>query len=126
MADLFWIVLIGLIIYCVFKHGGMKLIDRIRAPRSPPVEQSVRFVPPPVWSAPNIMPQGINGFNTMPTTSSIPSLASTSQSSQPPLYSELQKVTEKLEKLSVQDSAIKQNQYRIMGILEQNGQFEEN
>ena len=116
--------LIAAVCYCIFKHGGLKLIDKIRAPRNP-TEQSVRFIPPPAWSAPTFMPQGIHGYNSTPTTSSIPSLASTSQSNPPPMYDELQKVTEKLEKLSVQDVSIKQNQYRIMGILERNGQFEE-
>ena len=70
------------------------------------------------------MPQGLPTYNA-PIAASMPSLAPSTTPSSPPMYEELSKMSSQLDKMSLQDSIIKNNQYRMLQKLEKAEQFNE-
>ena len=122
------VVLILVIGWCCLRHGGKKLLGKLWAPLPPPEsaasQPEVRFVPPRSWGAPSLMPQGLPTYNA-PIAASMPSLAPSTTPSSPPMYDELSKMSSQLDKMSLQDSIIKNNQYRMLQKLEKAEQFNE-
>ena len=128
MGMIFAVVLILVLGWCCLRHGRKKLLGKIRAPHTQPEavasQPEVRFVPPRSWGAPSLMPQGLPTYNA-PIAASMPSLAPSTTPSSPPMYEELSKMSTQLDKMSLQDSIIKNNQYRMLQKLEKAEQFNE-
>ena len=124
---IFAVVFILVLGWCCIRHGGKKILEKIRAPRPQPdvvaSHQEVQFVPPRSWGNTSFMPQGLPTYSA-PMATSMPSLASTTPSS-PPLYDKLSKMSSQLDKMSLQDSIIRNNQYRMMQKLEKAEPFTE-
>ena len=120
---IFSVVLILVLGWCCIRNGGKKLFKKLRAPHSQSYivaahQEPIQFVAPRTWNNPTYAPQGLPAYNTPtaynpPTAASMPSLASTNPTS-PPFYDEISRMNKKLDKMSIQDSVIKNNQYRIM------------
>ena len=124
---IFSVVLILVLGWCCIRNGGKKLFKKLRAPHSQPTLllhiKNPSSLWPPGLGQPHLRPQGLLAYN--PTTAaSMPSLASTNPTS-PPLYDEISRMNQKLDKMSIQDSVIKNNQYRIMNSLEKSENYGE-
>ena len=106
---IFAVVLILVLGWCCLRHGGKKLLGKIRAPHTQTEvvasQPEVRFVPPRSWGATSFMPQGLPTYNA-PTAASMPSLTPSTTPSSPPMYEELSKMSSQLDKMSLQDSII--------------------
>ena len=104
------VVFVLFICWCFLRHGGKKMLDKIRAPRGgqPDIvasnqEQQIQFVPPRSWANPSFMPQGsMAPAYSPPVAASMPLLATASSGL--PLYENLDKISSQLDKMSLQDS----------------------
>ena len=128
------LMLVLVLSWCCIRNGGRKFFKKLRAPQQqqPDVvasnQEPIRFVPPrAAWTSPNYAPQGLPAYNAPsvynpPVAASMPSLVSTTPTS-PPLYDEITRMNQKLDKMTIADSVIKNNQYRIMNTIEKNENF---
>ena len=127
------LVLVLVLSWCCIKNGGKKFFKKLRAPQPQPDvvasnQEPIRFVPPrAAWTSPNYAPQGLPAYNAPsvynpPVAASMPSLVSTNPTS-PPSYDEISRMNQKLDKMTIADSVIKNNQYRIMNTTEKSENF---
>merc|ERR1711867_412170 len=92
-------------------------------------QEPIQFVAPRAWNNPTYAPQGLPAYNTPsvynpPAAASMPSLASTNPTS-PPLYDEISRMNQMLDKMTIADGVIKNNQYRIMNSIEKSENYGE-